>query len=70
VRLFAGGLVQGQKLQDYVNATVGNKPIQQLAKPFAAVATQLEDRRAQRVRARNTGQAVRARPACRACSSR
>ena len=60
VRLFAGGLVQGQKLQDYVNAMVGNKPIQQLAKPFAAVATRLEDgERSVFVRG-NTGQAVRA----------
>ena len=41
VRLFSGGLVQGQKLQDYVNEKVGKRPIQKLKLPFAAVATQL-----------------------------
>ncbi len=60
VRLFSGGLVQGQKLQDYVNQQVGGKPIDKLAKPFAAVATRLEDgERTVFVRG-NTGQAVRA----------
>ncbi len=60
VRLFAGGLIQGQKLQDYVNAQVANKPAEQLRKPFAAVATQLETgERAVFVRG-NVGQAVRA----------
>ncbi|MCW4455265.1 patatin-like phospholipase family protein [Flavobacterium sp. MXW15] len=60
VRLFSGGLVQGQKLQDYVNAQVGNKPAEKLHKPFAAVATQLETGdRAVFVRG-NVGQAVRA----------
>jgi len=60
VRLFSGGLIQGQKLQDYVNAQVANKPAEQLKKPFAAVATQLETgERAVFVRG-NVGQAVRA----------
>ncbi|KRG44536.1 Patatin [Stenotrophomonas pictorum JCM 9942] len=60
IRLFSGGLVQGQKLQDYVNTQVGNKPAEQLKKPFAAVATQLETGdRAVFVRG-NVGQAVRA----------
>ena len=60
VRLFSGGLVQGQKLQDYVNTQVANKPAEQLKKPFAAVATQLETGdRAVFVRG-NVGQAVRA----------
>ncbi len=60
LRLFSGGLIQGQKLQDYVNAQVGNKPAEQLRKPFAAVATQLETGdRAVFVRG-NVGQAVRA----------
>lgn len=36
------GFVQGQKLQDYVNKHVGNKPIQQFPIRFAAVATRLE----------------------------
>ncbi|KAB7769824.1 patatin-like phospholipase family protein [Xanthomonas maliensis] len=60
VRLFSGGLVQGQKLQDYVNAQLGGTPIDKLRKPFAAVATRLEDgERTVFVRG-NAGQAVRA----------
>lgn len=60
VRLFSGGLVQGQKLQDYVNQQVGNRAAQNLEKPFAAVATNLETgERAVFVRG-NVGQAVRA----------
>jgi len=60
VRLFGGGLVQGQALQDYVNAQVGRQPIDRLAKPFAAVATRLDNGdRVVFVRG-NTGQAVRA----------
>jgi len=58
--LFSGGVVKGQKLQDYVNQQVGQKTIQQMRKPFAAVATQLETgERTVFVRG-NTGQAVRA----------
>src|SRR5690606_20016142 len=60
VRLFSGGLVQGLALQDYVNAQVGERPIERLRKPFAAVATRLETgERTVFVRG-NTGQAVRA----------
>ncbi|WP_066098609.1 patatin-like phospholipase family protein [Xanthomonas massiliensis] len=60
VRLFSGGLVQGQALQDWVNGQVGNRLIQQLRRPFAAVATRLEDgERTVFVRG-NVGQAVRA----------
>ncbi len=60
VRLFSGGLVQGQKLQDFVNAQVGQRPIERLDKPFAAVATRLDTgERTVFVRG-NTGQAVRA----------
>lgn len=60
VRLFSGGLVQGQKLQDYVNQLVKQQPIEKLHVPFAAVATVLETGdRAIFVRG-NTGQAVRA----------
>lgn len=60
VRLFAGGVVQGQKLQDYVNQQVKNRPLDKLGIPFAAVATQLETgQRTVFVRG-NTGQAVRA----------
>jgi len=60
VRLFGGGLVQGLKLQDYVNEQVGKRSIERLPRPFAAVATRLETgERTVFVRG-NTGQAVRA----------
>ncbi|TBR35846.1 MULTISPECIES: patatin-like phospholipase family protein [Dyella] len=60
VRLFSGGLVQGQKLQDYINQLVGGRSMEKLKLPFAAVATQLETgQRTVFVRG-NTGQAVRA----------
>ncbi|MGY0633457.1 patatin-like phospholipase family protein [Luteimonas sp. A478] len=60
MRLFSGGLLQGQKLQDYVNAQVDGRPIERLGKPFAAVSTRL-DNGARTVFTRgNTGQAVRA----------
>lgn len=60
VRLFGGGLVQGQKLQDYVNAQVGNRPIERLPIPFAAVSTRLDTGRRVVFTRGNTGQAVRA----------
>ena len=60
VSLFSGGVVKGQKLQDYVNELVGGRTIEKMQKPFAAVATRLEDgQRTVFVRG-NTGQAVRA----------
>ena len=60
VRLFGGGLVQGQALQDYVGASVRNRPIEKLGKPFAAVSTRLEDGERTVFTRGNTGQAVRA----------
>ncbi|MGH8077246.1 MAG: patatin-like phospholipase family protein, partial [Lysobacter sp.] len=42
VSLVSGGVVKGQKLQDYVNELVGQRPIERMKKPFAAVSTQLE----------------------------
>ena len=60
VSLFSGGVVKGQKLQDYVNQLVGDRPIETLRKPLAVVATKLETgERTVFVRG-NTGQAVRA----------
>ncbi|MGV8922258.1 MAG: patatin-like phospholipase family protein [Thermomonas sp.] len=60
VSFFSGGVVKGQKLQDYVNELVGGRSIEKMRKPFAAVATQLETgERTVFVRG-NTGQAVRA----------
>jgi NTE family protein len=60
VRLFGGGLVQGQKLQDYVDAQVRRRPIERLQRPFAAVATELETGRRTVFTRGDTGQAVRA----------
>jgi NTE family protein len=56
----SGGVVQGQKLEDYVNEQVQRKPLEQLAKPFVAVATRLEDGERTVFARGNTGQAVRA----------
>ncbi len=55
-----GGLVLGKKLEDYVNEQVGRKPLEQLARPFVAVATRLEDGERTVFARGNTGQAVRA----------
>jgi NTE family protein len=60
VSLFSGGVVKGQKLQDYVNGQIGGKPIERLPKPFAAVATQLETGQRTVFNRGNAGQAVRA----------
>lgn len=60
VSLFSGGVVKGQKLQDYVNAQLGERSFEKLKKPLAVVATRLEDgQRTVFVRG-NVGQAVRA----------
>jgi len=60
VRLFSGGLVQGQALQDYVNELVHQQPIEKLAMPFAAVSTELETGKRMIFVRGNTGRAVRA----------
>ncbi len=54
------GLIKGQKLQDYINDKVGNKPIQSLPRKFAAVATELDNGKMTVFTRGNTGQAVRA----------
>ena len=60
VSLFSGGVVKGQKLQDYVNELGGGRTLEKMRKPFAVVATRLNDgERTVFVRG-NTGQAVRA----------
>ncbi len=60
LQLSSGGLIQGKKLEDYVNEQVLRKPLEQLAKPFVAVATRLEDGQRTVFARGNTGQAVRA----------
>ncbi|WP_051353547.1 patatin-like phospholipase family protein [Acinetobacter nectaris] len=54
------GFLIGQKLQDYINAQVDNKPIQQFPIRFAAVATRLDNGQKVDFIRGNTGQAVRA----------
>ena len=58
--LSTNGFIKGEKLQDYVNKQVGNKPIEQLARPFGAVATDLDSGHRVLFQRGNTGQAVRA----------
>jgi len=60
VSLFSGGVVKGEKLQQYVNAQVRNRPLEKLGRPFAAVATRLETGERTVFTRGNTGQAVRA----------
>jgi len=60
VSLFSGGVIKGQKLQDYVNELVAQRKLEAMKRPLAVVATRLEDgKRTVFVRG-NTGQAVRA----------
>ncbi|MBF7693602.1 patatin-like phospholipase family protein [Acinetobacter pollinis] len=54
------GFLIGQKLQDYINKQVDNRPIQQLPIRFAAVATRLDNGQKVDFIRGNTGQAVRA----------
>ena len=56
----SGGLVLGQKLEDYVNEQVQRKPMEQLAKPFVVISTRLEDGERTVFARGNVGQAVRA----------
>lgn len=54
------GIVLGQKLQDYINRNVANKPIEQFPIRFAAVATRLDNGKKAEFIKGNAGQAVRA----------
>ncbi len=54
------GFIVGQKLQDYVNRQVQQKPIEQFPMRFAAVATELETGQMSLFIKGNAGQAVRA----------
>jgi len=58
--LGSGGLVKGEKLQEYVNELVKNRTLDKMVKPFAAVATELDTGRRVAFKRGNTGQAVRA----------
>ena len=54
------GIILGQKLQNYVNTQVGNKPIEKFPIRFAAVATRLDNGKKAEFIKGNAGQAVRA----------
>ncbi len=54
------GYVRGEQLQDFVNRALKNRSIEQLDKPFVAVATQLGSGRRVAFNRGNTGMAVRA----------
>ena len=58
--LSTSGFIKGQKLQDFINAKVNNRLIQQLPIKFAAVATEFGTGRMVTFNNGNTGQAVRA----------
>ncbi len=60
VRLFSGGVIKGEKLQNYVNKQLQDRPLESLVKPFAAVATRLDTGERIAFNRGNTGQAVRA----------
>jgi len=54
------GFIMGQKLQNYVNSQVANKPIEKFPIRFAAVATRLDNGKKAEFIKGNAGQAVRA----------
>ena len=54
------GFIAGQKLQDFINQHVANKPIEKFPIRFAAVATRLDNGRKADFIKGNAGQAVRA----------
>lgn len=58
--LSTSGFIKGQKLQDYINNKVRNKPIQQFPIRFGAVATEFGTGRMAVFNSGNAGQAVRA----------
>jgi NTE family protein len=54
------GYIRGELLQDFVNKALNNRSIEQLGKPFVAIATQLSSGNAIAFNRGNTGMAVRA----------
>jgi NTE family protein len=54
------GMLRGEALQNFVNKAVSNKPMEQLAKPFGAVATDWASGQSITFSRGNAGQAVRA----------
>lgn len=58
--LSTSGFIKGEKLQNYINQKVKNRPIQAFPKKFAAVATEFGSGRMASFNYGNAGQAVRA----------
>lgn len=58
--LFGPGMIEGGRLQDYINDMVRNRPLEALQKPFAVVAAERETSRMTVFNRGNTGLAVRA----------
>jgi NTE family protein len=58
--IFERGFLKGEALERFINQQVGNRPIEQLKRRFAAVATDLAAGEAVVFSAGNTGTAVRA----------
>jgi len=58
--LFGPGVIEGGRLQRYINDMVGGRPIEALQKPFVAVVAERETRRMTVFNRGNTGLAVRA----------
>lgn len=54
------GFIKGEKLEEFVNRTLKNTPIEKLKIPFYAVATEIQNGREVLFGRGNTGQAVRA----------
>lgn len=54
------GVIKGEALQNFINRSLGNKPLEKLPKPFGAVATDLASGEAIVFRTGNAGMAVRA----------
>jgi len=58
--LFGPAMVEGARLQDFINGATGNRPIEKLSLPFAAVAAESGSNRMTVFNRGNTGIAVRA----------
>jgi NTE family protein len=59
-KLWGGGLIKGDKLEDFINANVNNVPIEKLKIPYFAVATNIATGEEIVFARGNTGMAVRA----------
>ena len=54
------GVIKGEALQNFINRSLGNKPLEKLVKPFGVVATDLASGESIVFRTGNAGMAVRA----------